>query len=292
MADNKYKRAIANRAQAILTAGRTGQAGIFYDEITDAEFADYTTVSETDEPDKRLICFIYEPVLKQVIEDIAPKFAKRYADLGQPMAVNSEYGGWDYLFEFPSDYLLLVMQCAEGDLKEGFDCDVLMFHSYSHVVIGTDDQAYYCSTTHTSVDDSSDGQPPDDDGDENWTLYNTDGSLGAAWAAGVAYKTGATGWLLATNDYSNTDGDSAYIEYLAYVQAAFADMPQYYPENFSNAFATRLAAEIAMDSKDYKRRTELLTEYEHLAKGDYIRVQQRPHDRKRYITVLEKRKRR
>jgi len=208
------------------------------------------------------------------------------------MAVNSEFGGWDYLFEFPSDYLALVKQCAEGDLGTGFDCDVLMFHSYSHVVIGTDEQSYSCSTSHTSVDDSSDGQPPDDDGDENWTLYNTDGSLGAVWAEDVAYKTGATGRLLATNDFSNTDGDSAYIEYLAYVQAAFGDMPKYYPENFKNALATRLAAEIAMDSKDYKRRTELLTEYKRLARGDYMRVQQRPHGRKRHYTVLEKRTRR
>jgi len=291
MADNEYKRAIANRALSILVAGVKGDSGILFKEITDAEFADYTTVSEQNEPDKRLICALYESVLKQVIEDIAPQFARRYADLGQAMAVNSEYGGWSYLFELPSDYLALIKQLSEGSLKGDFKCEILMFHSYSHVVCGTDYQAYYCNTEHTSADDSSDGQPPDNDGNSNWTLYSTDGGLGADWAASVLYKNEATGKLLATNSLTNDNGNSAYIQYLGYALTAFGDMPQYYPENFKNAFATRLAAEIALNSKDYKRRTELLTEYKQLARGDYIRVQQRHAGGKKHITVFEARTR-
>lgn len=289
MADNAYKRRIANRALAILNAGRTSAASVLFDSIDDSEFADYTTVSEINYPDKKLVCLHYESILKQVIEDMAPEFAKSFADLGQWRKVNKADGGYDYLFELPSDYLALIKQCYEGSPGRGCDCEIMDFADYSHVVCGSDDQAYYCSNDHTSVDDASDGQPPDDDGNGNWTLYNADGGLGASWAASVAYKTGATGKMLATNALSDDDGDSAYIQYLAYVQAGRSDRPQDYPEAFVNAFATRLAAELALDSKDYERRRGLLEEYQILAKPDYWAVQNRHRARTRHKTIFESR---
>lgn len=299
MADNSAKRAIVNRALAILNAGRTAQAGLFFTALDDTQFADWTTISETDYPDARLAVMLYEPVLKQVIEDIAPGFAIRYADLGHPVSVNMEYGEWDYLFELPTDFLSLVAQVSEGDPgKEAVldrDPEVLHFQDYSHVVAGDDDQAYYCNTSHTSVDDSSDGQPLDDDGNGNWTLYSTDGGLGETWYEGVSYKASATGLLLATNTLSNTDGDSAYIQYLAYVQttadgvAGRSDQPAYYPESFKNALATRLAAEMCLDSKDYERRLRLLDEYESLAKPAYWHVANRHRDRIEKLTAFERR---
>lgn len=242
---------------------------------------------------------LYEPVLKQVIEDIVPDFACRYADLGYPVAVNMEYGDWDYLFELPTDFLALVAQMSEGDPNKEASLDrdpeILHFKDYSHVVVGSDDQAYYCDTSHTSVDNTADGQPPDDDGDANWTLYDTDGSLGEVWYAGVSYKYSATGLLLATNTLTNTDGDSAYIKYLAYVQttnagiAGRSDQPAYYPESFKNALATRLAAEMCLDSKDYERRLRLLEEYESIAKPAYWLVTNRHRDRNKKLTAFERR---
>lgn len=299
MADNSSKRAIVNRALAILNAGRTAQAGLFFTALDDTQFADWTTISETDYPDARLAVMLYEPVLKQVIEDIQPGFAIRYADLGYPVSVNMEYGDWEYLFELPTDFLALVAQMVEGDpnAKAALDRDpeILHFKDYSHVVVGDDDQAYYCDTNHTSVDDTADGQPPDDDGDGNWTLYSTDGSLGETWYAGVAYKYNATGLFLATNTLTNADGTSAYIKYLAYVQttsggtAGRSDQPAYYPESFKNALATRLAAEMCLDSKDYERRLRLLEEYEAIAKPAYWQVANRHRDRIKKTTLLDAR---
>jgi len=293
MSDNPYKRAICNRALNILVAGKTSNSGLFFTSITDSEFADWTKVSEQDNVDKRLVCQVYEQNLKRVIEDIVPDFAIAYADLGQPHKVNKAFNAWDYLFELPTDFLAPIAQISEGnpDSKHGFKCEVMHFTSYSHVVTGDDDQAYYCSTSHTSVDDTDDGQPSDDDGEGNWTLYNTDGGLGATWAEAVDYKAAATGKMLATNALTNIDGDAAYIKYLAYVQAGRSDQPQYYPEAFSNALATRLAAEMALHAKDYERRRQLLEEYESLAKPAYWAVQGRHQARTKHVTIFEARSR-
>jgi len=274
---------------------------MFFDSLTDAQFADWSTISEAQYPDARLAVMLYEPILKQVLEDIEPDFACEYADLGQPRKVSQAFGGWNYLFELPDDFLALVAQVLEGDPGKDValnrDPEVLFFQGYSHVVAGSDDQAYYCNTDHTSVDDTADGQPPDDDGDGNWTLYSTDGSLGAAWAEDVAYEYDSTGFMLATNDLTNADGNSAYIRYIAYVQttalgvAGRSDQPVYYPESFKNALATRLAAEMCLDAKDYERRTWLLKEYETLAKPAYWTVQNRHRARIKYITAFEARTR-
>lgn len=290
MADNPNKRALCNRATSILVAGRTTQGDILFTSITDEQFADWSTVGVADNADIRLICSLYEPILLMCIEDMAPQFATSYEDLGREVMVNSECGGWDYLFELPSDYLDLLAQVAEGNRKKEYDAEVLEFESYSHVVGGTDDNDYVCGTGHTSVDDSSDGQPPDNDGNSNWTLLADDDDRDRAqWYAGLSYKAAANGQLLASNSLSNDNGTGAYIRYLAYVQAGFADKPEYYPEAFKNAFATRLAAEMALDGKDYQRRQRLLEEYELLAKPHARTIIQRPTYRKPHKSVFESR---
>jgi hypothetical protein len=299
MADNPEKRAIVNRALAILVGGRTAQTGLAFTSIDNTEFADWTTVSEQNQPDKRLACMLYEDTLKEVLQDIHPDFACEYADLGQVRAVNQEFGGWDYLFELPTDFLCLVKQCTEGNpLGDGFDCEVLDFQGYSHVVAGSDDQSYYCSTDHTSADDASNGQPPDDDGNANWTLYSTDAGYGATWAASVAYENDSTGSMLATNHLTDDAGSSAYIRYVAYVQTSSdgttpgrSDQPAYYPGAFKYAFAVRLAAAMAQDSKDYERRRMLLEEYEGHAKPRALTVQNRHKARTGHVTVFERRTR-
>lgn len=276
MAANNYKRDICNRALMILNAGRTDAADNLYEMVTDEQFANWTAVPKT-QSQLRICVFAYERILKQVLLDIQPDFAVDYADLGDPVSVNRVFGGWDYLFHLPADYLGLVKQVAEADhlkdeaLNTGYRCEVLFFKDYAHVVVGSDDGQYYCTTAHTSADDSADGEPPDDDGNGNWIVFDEDVASwveidAAAWAEGLAYKASGTDSLLATNDLTNEAGDSAYIKYLAYVRAGRSDQPQYWPESFANAFATRLAAEMAQDSKDYERRVSLLQEYERLAK--------------------------
>lgn len=297
MADNAQKRAIVNLALARLVGGRTADTSLFFTSITDAEFADWTSISEQNEPDKRLAVMLYEGTLKKTLENMHPDFACEYADLGTALAINQEYGGWDYLFELPTDFLCLVKQCSEGDpLGAGFDCEVLDFQDYSHVVVATDDQSYYCSANHTAA--AADKPISGANYASYWTLYSTDGSYGATWVSGTAYKYNRTAKMLATNVLTDDAGSSAYIRYVAYVQTSAdgatpgrSDQPLYYPEAFKEAFATRLAADMALDSKDFQRATELLARYENYDKPAAQAVQNRHKARTRHYTVFERRTR-
>uniref|UniRef100_A0A6M3KBI2 Uncharacterized protein n=1 Tax=viral metagenome TaxID=1070528 RepID=A0A6M3KBI2_9ZZZZ len=276
--DNPYKRHLCNRTLAILVAGRTSQSGIFFDSITDEEFADYTTVADNLN-DKKLICCLYPQILQQVITDMKPDFARQFADLGAEIRINKEIRDWSLLFGLPADFLDLVAQINQIDRNTKYDCEVLTFDDYAHVVEGSDEQAYYCKLLHTSTTD--DEPITGTNWETYWTLYDEDGTLGAPWIESWAYKASQSGNLLATSDYSNdpsttVDGgiDSAYIEYLAYVQAGISDKPLYYPESFKNAFCTRLAAEMALDAKDYEQRRRLLEEYAMLAGPGFRAIQQ------------------
>ena len=307
MADNAQKRGLVNRAMLILNTARISKAKVFFDgsdtdsEISDAEFTDPYSVANNLN-DKKISCFAYENILLMVLAELQPKFAKIPADLGAEVRVNKEFGNWSYLFGLPSDYdprlRELVKQISQNSKRTEFDFDVLHFESYAHIVNGDDDQTYYCSTDHVSADDTSDGKPPTNDGNSNWTLYDT-GAIGAPHSVySYAYKKAATGDLLATNTYTNDPSatvdnniSSAYIEYIPYTQAGINDKPEYYQEHFTNAFCTRLAAEIAMLTKDYERRRFLMDEYDRIAKPKSRKVQQSRVYRKPYITVFEKRTR-
>jgi len=281
MADNEEKRALCNRAITILTAGMTAQAGVLHTEITDEQFADYTSV--TTDNQIMLLCFLYEPILLKVILDIQPDFAKQFADLGNEICINKEVGDWTLLFELPTDFIkdpgALIAQISQANRKTKYKCKILTFDSYAHVVTGTDDQAYKCKANVTA---SADTRPITGSWTTNWELYDEDGSLGATWVSGWSYKASQDGLLLATNSYSNSpsetvdsDIDSAYIEYLAYIQAGISDKPALYPNAFKNAFCTRLAAEMAEDGHDYERRRKLMEEYELIAKPRVWQVQNR-----------------
>jgi hypothetical protein len=303
MSDNSQKRTLVNRALLILNAGRTSAARIFFTSIDDNYFSDPFTNVPSTQKDLLAACVAYEPILLMVMEDIIPDFMKKYADLGAAVKVNKESTEWDYLFELPSDYdsrlRNTVRQVDQGNRKKTYDFDILHFESYAHIVDGSDDQTYYCSTDHTSADDSSDGQPPSNDGNSNWTLYDTD-TIGATHSVySYAYKSAQTGDVFASNNYSNNpsatiddDINSAYIEYIPYTQAGINDKPQYYSEHFKNAFCTRLAAELAIDSKDYERRRLLLEEYERMANPTYRRIQNSKKYIKRHISTFEARNRR
>lgn len=258
---------ICNRALVILCAGATSQASIFLDTITAAQFADYSTVGD-EEPDKKLLCFLYDKILKTCLVDIAPDFAKKFADLGEEIKVTpTETAEWEYLFDLPSDYLDLVAQVSQSDRLSRIDSKVITAPDFAHIVEGTDEQAYYCIADHTAAD----ANKPITGASyaTYWSLYDEDGDYGATWVSGKAYKSSQSWHILATNSYSNDDGDSAYIEYIWY-----NDDPTLYTEAFIEAFATKLAYEMSVHSKDYARRLSLLEEYERLAKPFSWRINQ------------------
>ncbi len=293
MADNPEKRLIINKAISILREGRTSSAGQFHSSITDAEFADYTTITGSGSQDKQRAVIWYEPTLILVLRDIKPDFAMEFADLGEEILINKEIAGWSYLFEFPDDYLDMVAQVAEGgrSIKVGqaskifkYDHKVMVFDSYAHVVVGTDSQAWYCSTAHTAA--SANKPITGASYATYWTLYNTDSSFGATWVTGWAYKSSQDGKLLATNSYSNDNGNSAYIKYIPYVQAGINDKPQYYSEEFKQAFAVRLASAL---TKDLEKQTELLGRYARYEKPEVLRIQQMDKYIKPHITTFEAR---
>jgi hypothetical protein len=281
MADNPYKRQIVNMAITILREGKTSAAGQFHTSIDDTEFADYTTASTQG---LQRICFQYPIVLKEVLRDIQPDFAKQFADLSDEILINKEIGSWEYLFEFPSDYLALVSQVAEGNRKQKYDSQELVFDSYAHVVKGTDSQAWYCSADHTAA---SDNKPITGASYATyWTLYNTDETYGADWTTGWSYKSAQDGKLLAANHYSNDDDDSAYIEYIPYVQAGINDKPLHYTDEFKRAFAVRLAVAL---TKDPEKQLSLLKRYSLYEKPQTLRVQNMNKYIKPHISTLEAR---
>lgn len=297
MAANQNKTDLCNRALMILNAGRSETAKLLLEGITDEEFVDYTTVSGASEPQTQLFCFLYERILKQVLEDIQPQFACRYADLGTALAIDQEWGGWDYLFELPSDFLCLAAMVDEGNPNRYADMDrdpeVLHFVEYNHVVEGTDGNPYYCTADHTAA--AANKPITGASYASYWTAMTDTTWPSATWISGTAYKASRTGKMLGTNVLNNDDGDSAYIRYVAYDQYVSSadvgrnDDPSYYPENFSNAFCTRLAAEMALDSKDYERRRRLLEEYEALAKPHYWKAQNQHRAKRRRLSAFESR---
>ncbi|KKL62755.1 hypothetical protein LCGC14_2182030 [marine sediment metagenome] len=262
MAANPEKTEIINMAISVLREGKTSSAGQFYDDITDAEFADYTTITGSGTQGKQRAVFQYEKNFKEVLRDMKPEFARQFADLNEEILINKEIANWLYLFELPTDFFNIVAQVSEDDRTVKYDKQVMTFDSYAHVVVGTDNQSWKCKVAHTAAD----ANKPTTGVDylTNWELFNTDPLFGATWVSGWAYKTSQDGKLLATSNYSNSDGDSAYIQYIPYVQAGINDKPEFYPDEFKRAFAVRLASAL---TKDVEKQNGLLARYNNYEKS-------------------------
>ena len=278
MAINSYKTEMVNKA-VLKLGGATSIATTLVDDIDDSIFA--TPSTATDET-TRLACFAYPRVLKKALRDIKPKFARRYADLGLEIMITLagsagtpfEQADWELIFDLPSDYLALIAQIDETIKTTKFEATEITVHSYAHVVKGTDGRAWYCKLAHTAAAANKPitGASYTDD----WALFNADGDYGADWESGKAYKTTQSGKLLLANDYTNEDGDSAYIEYMVYVVTGVADMPQYYDEDFIEAFTTLLASEMAPYTVEKGVRMAMRLEYERLAKVQAQAAQSEP----------------
>lgn len=267
MADNPYKREIANMAISILREGRRSDSSLFFDAIDDTEFADWSTATVED---IQQVCLHYPIAIKETLREIKPDFAKQYADLLQEIRINKEIADYNYLFQLPDDFLDMVRQIDEADRTAEYDHKIMVFDSYAHVVAGTDDQAWKCIVEHTA---STDDKPiTGANYATNWELYNTDGGYGAAWVNEWEYKAAQSGKLLATGEYSNDDGDSAYIEYIPHVQAGINDKPQYYTDEFKLAVAVRLATKL---TGDIKQQIALLQRYDLYDKPKVLSIQKR-----------------
>ena len=106
---------------------------------------------------------------------------------------------------------------------------------------GTDEQSYYCSSD--VIGDEDDNEPiTGTDYANYWTEFSDDDDDGAEFEEDKEYLAAGNAWIFLTNDYSNADGDSAYIEYVAYLQSGVSDKPEYYDAPFVEAFTTLLAA--------------------------------------------------
>jgi len=252
--------------KAIQKLGGGTSSGIsLVDTITGAMFIDPSTATTAT---MKTFATFYPIILKELLSDvrIAWSFATQWADLGDELEDGddgfiTEIADWTYQFNLPSLF--------RPDL-----------------VIGSDSKTYRCSASHTSA--TATNKPvTGTDYDDFWALFSSSATDGAAWANTTAYIAGAvfpyirllkqtdeddrtaefdcqevtnadqSGKILLTNDYSNSDGDSAYIEYIAYV-----DAPILYPPLFVDAFATLLASMFAAEMKDLNASFDLKEYYE------------------------------
>ncbi len=295
MAANPGKTKIINLALLKLAGVTSSAQQILTTDIEDSVFAAPTTAAGKNKDDVMLYCTRYPDSLKKALRDIRPKFARRYADLGLPISITEDNANlyqradWSYMFDVPTDYLNLLRQTSQGDTSAEIKAMDKTAYSFAHVVAGDDGNSYYCSRAHTSADNASNGQPSANDGNGNWTQFSTEDGDGATWEAGKDYKTNETGRIIVSNEFSNSDGDSAYIEYLAYAVTGVGDIPGEYPPDFVEAFVTLLASEMAPWSVEQTVRLNLREEYELLVRPGALAAEARPDYEKTEISWLDAR---
>lgn len=288
---NAAKTKMLNLVFALL-GGVTDIGTSYIEDIDDSVFADPSSASNED---TRRLCMFYPEALQQAIRDIQPKFARRYADLGMAIKITEDgangtlfyRGAWNYIFQCPSDFLDLISQLSEADFRRTYPADVVTAHTWSHVVKGTDEQAWYCSTLHTAAD----ANKPISGGSYStyWSLFNTDEAYGADWETGKAYLASSDLKLLLSNNYGNANGNGAFIEYMAYEVLGVGDVPTAYDKHFTTAFTVLLASMAAPVSTAKKVRDELKVEYERLSKPQAIARDAKPDFEETPISWLDAR---
>ncbi len=154
-----------------------------------------SSLSDTD-PTSLLCATLYTPARKTVLKRMKPQECSYYADLGAQSAFAGEKAEWTYVFDLPSDNLIVCRQTDER------------FHK-------------------------------------------------------LEYRSQIKQSKLFTNNFSNEDGDSAYIEYIKDETDATV-----FSEEVVNAIATLMAVDltprITGGEWGWKRRQELLEEFETL----------------------------
>lgn len=292
MAANPQKTKMINLAIGKLH-GATDTGTVYIADLDDSVFATPSTGASEDAINA---CRLYPECLKQALRDIQPKFARRYADLGANIKITEGgsagtifyRGEWLYIFQLPSNFLDLIAQINEANNTIISKSRVLTAHSWSHLVIGTDSKTYYCKANGSGVA----ANKPITGG--TWStyfaLFNADDAYGVDWEDNKAYLAASELKLLLSNNYSNANGDGAFIEYVAYLATGVGDKPDHYDEHFIQAFTTLLASEMAPWSTEKQRRFELRQEYERLAKPQAVAFDVRPDYEETETSWLDARK--
>ena len=280
MATNAAKTHMINLALLKLVGVTSSAQPMLKTDIDDSVFASPTTATGVNKDDVMLYCTRYPDCLKRALIDIRPKFARRYADLGPPISITEDNSilypraDWVYMFDLPSNFLDLIGQTSQGSKTDRIEAEVRTAHGFAHVVKGSDDQAYYCSTDVTGI--AATTPITGASYATYWTLFSTDDDDGVDFETTKAYKADQTGKILLSNELSNADGDAAYIEYLAYTQAGVSDMPAYYDQHFVEAFVTLLAESMAPWTTEQNVRQMLIQEYERLTRPAALAADARP----------------
>ena len=284
MAGNQPKTDMMNLA-FIKLGGATDAGKVWVPVLDDSVFADPYSYTGTGKESVRIAALQYPNALRQAIKDIRPKFCRRYADLGKEIRITEDGASgtifkradWELIFELPSDYNGLIHQISEANKAVTYDAKEITAHSWAHIVKGTDDQAYYCTADVAGADAN---EPITGASYASyWALFNTDDSYGADFETGRAYKKSQashSGKLLLAKEVSNSDGDSAFIEYLAYALAGVGDIPTYYNQHFIDAFTTLLASYMAPVSTESNARWKLQQEYIQLNKPKAVAREAEP----------------
>lgn len=159
---------------------------------------DVLTISSLSDTDKTsvLCALLYTPARQTVLKRMKPQECSYYADLGDESSFSGEKAEWQYVFDLPSDYLILCKQTDER------------YHR-------------------------------------------------------IKYLSEVKQGKLFTNNYSNEEGDSAYIEYIKNETDASV-----FSEEVVNAIALLMAVDltprITGGDWGWKRRQELIQEFEEL----------------------------
>ncbi len=123
---------ICNRALAILSGGD--------DTLT------ITTLSGATGPEKKtsdLCALYYTETRREVLARMQPQECSYYADLGAESSFSGEKAEWLYVFDLPSDFLIVVRQCDEQYHMMEYNQEIMQGYLFTNTYSNEDrDSAY------------------------------------------------------------------------------------------------------------------------------------------------------
>jgi len=101
-----------------------------------------SSLSDTD-PTSVLLNRLFNPTRKRVIKRGNWQETTKYGEAAESSTYTGEYGDWDYVFDLPADYLLLIKQTHEDNLDTEYPCEVVDSQIFSNVYTNSDGDAAY-----------------------------------------------------------------------------------------------------------------------------------------------------